>query len=591
MPVGKADYSTVRNQVRQLEGQRTSRSFEIIVADNSGSWTRQDWQASAARTRVLKAARQRGAGFARNMAAEVARGEFLLFCDADDLVGPDWLEHHLRALEVSDFTCGSSLLVDNDSPLLSAALAGFWPAEAPRSRGIHHEGKRVASGNNMGIRVRLFWSVGGFPANYLRSQDIAISLALEHIDVEPAFVPEALVLKVRKRRSFRQAWAVNFESGRSRVRLRRDFRSGPTPAKMVVRSFVRTARAAGRRRQWPERTVVELVQLWGVLVEITRTTCGQAPSTTVSGGQTPPLSLPRQEHGPFTRHTSGLPSPPGIAYRLTGLLLRTGIACRDARRSSVLVYSDTKVGSTTVERWIPAATTRRVVKLHHLRGPQLRRLGPLLIRTLWEGKPSPTSWNGQVMRARLVLDPHSSPWQVVTLVRDPVARAVSHYFYFAEPSRQPFLFGDPDKVDLGALTARAVPELMALVSRDWFVNEFQPVTGIDVYANPFATDEGGNRYRNGRFDVLLLRCEDLATTAARELARFLSTRNPPPFGRERAGARGQVSSIYQRFRAEAQLPEALLDHAYSQRYAQHFYKTPEIAEFRHRWSAKPSTTP
>ena len=86
-------------QLESLAGQIEAPTFEVVIADNGST------DATVRRVlvfeapfelRVVDASRRPGAAHARNAGALAARGAFLVFCDSDDYVEPDWLAQLLR---------------------------------------------------------------------------------------------------------------------------------------------------------------------------------------------------------------------------------------------------------------------------------------------------------------------------------------------------------------------------------------------------------------------------------------------------------------------------------------------------------------
>ena len=93
--------SVIGAQLDALRTQVDAPRFEVLVCDNNST----DGTAEAARAsgqgldlRVIDASGPASASFARNRGAEEARGEVLLFCDADDLVCERWVSELLAAV-------------------------------------------------------------------------------------------------------------------------------------------------------------------------------------------------------------------------------------------------------------------------------------------------------------------------------------------------------------------------------------------------------------------------------------------------------------------------------------------------------------
>ena len=93
----------IEEQIRALAAQRCDEPWEVVIADNGSTdgtlEFARDWSASHDHFLVVDASGLPGTSAARNAGVEVARGELLAFCDADDVVRPDWLAHCAAALD------------------------------------------------------------------------------------------------------------------------------------------------------------------------------------------------------------------------------------------------------------------------------------------------------------------------------------------------------------------------------------------------------------------------------------------------------------------------------------------------------------
>ncbi len=93
----------IEETIRSVLSQ-TIENFEMLVVENhssdSGPEIVAGWAERDSRVRLIMAPPEvRGPGAARNRGLAEARGEWILFLDADDLLEPDYLEHRLSVLK------------------------------------------------------------------------------------------------------------------------------------------------------------------------------------------------------------------------------------------------------------------------------------------------------------------------------------------------------------------------------------------------------------------------------------------------------------------------------------------------------------
>lgn len=91
---------------------QTYKEWELIIVDDCSpaSETEEVLKSVAkmdTRIRIMKTPQNGGAGIARNVGIEAARGKYLAFCDSDDWWYPTKLEEQLRFMQENDypFTC------------------------------------------------------------------------------------------------------------------------------------------------------------------------------------------------------------------------------------------------------------------------------------------------------------------------------------------------------------------------------------------------------------------------------------------------------------------------------------------------------
>jgi hypothetical protein len=139
-------------------------------------------------TRVLDAADRPGAAHARNVGAEAARGEHLLFCDGDDRVTSGWATALLAAAGPGRAVGGHL-----DEEELAVPGQADWRPPATPGELPSFLGHPYLVSANCCVRRDDFVRVGGFDERLTRCEDLALSYALVDAGVELVYAPGAVV--------------------------------------------------------------------------------------------------------------------------------------------------------------------------------------------------------------------------------------------------------------------------------------------------------------------------------------------------------------------------------------------------------------
>jgi len=270
-----------------------------------------------------------------------------------------------------------------------------------------------------------------------------------------------------------------------------------------------------------------------------------------------------------------------VAGRLTGrsYVVSKQVALARMRRHTppIVVFSMGKTGSTAVARAVHDATADRVFQVFRLDADRLKQAEGRYRATARPPYPGAMHlWESEYLLRRPPTA--AAPWTVITTVREPIAQAVSAFFHAS--IRRGVLH---DGATTEALTHTLLAEHWIRTPLRWFDREFVPAFGIDPYAEAFDPTLGYAVVHQSSARVLLVRQENLGD-ASEALARFLGCPAPVAVPTRNEATAKVYAAQYRRYLASVRLPGAVVDEAYSSRYARHFYADHELARFEQRWT-------
>jgi glycosyltransferase involved in cell wall biosynthesis len=181
-------------QLEALARQDWGEAWEVVVSDN-GSTDRSRDVAESYRDRVpglriVDSSGTRGAAHARNVAVRHARADWILSCDADDVVADDWVETMAQALHEHDFVAcrlevnrlNEPWQVESWSNAQASGLIRFSPPFLPS-----------AGGGTLGFKRHVFEAVGGFDVTMKSREDNDFCWRVQLAGIPLHFVEDAVV--------------------------------------------------------------------------------------------------------------------------------------------------------------------------------------------------------------------------------------------------------------------------------------------------------------------------------------------------------------------------------------------------------------
>lgn len=179
----------VRRSYYTLKSQ-TFTDWEWVVVDDGSTDNTAEMVKSISdpRIRLFSYATNRGRGYARNLALEASRGDWMVVWDIDDMYFPDRLERINRArIEGFDFCCSYAVVVDND--LVIKGVRGFHPRSLGLPRYFVHP--------TLACRLSVARDIGYDPA-FRIGEDAPLTWSLDD-NYRGCFIEEALMIYQEER--------------------------------------------------------------------------------------------------------------------------------------------------------------------------------------------------------------------------------------------------------------------------------------------------------------------------------------------------------------------------------------------------------
>ena len=221
--------ATIDEQLGALAAQDYDGPWEVVVADNGSRdatvAVARAWTGRLPGLQVVDASARPGASFARNAGVAATTGDFLAFCDADDIVTPGWLSALVAAGCEYDMVGGPLDLVTlNDDD--SRAWIGW---DCPDDRLAPCQGFLLTVyGGTCGAWRTALEQVGGWNDEYRTHNDRELSWRVQTAALRLGFAPGA-VAHYRMRQSLRVLVRKSYNDGRAMVRIYADYRDAGAP--------------------------------------------------------------------------------------------------------------------------------------------------------------------------------------------------------------------------------------------------------------------------------------------------------------------------------------------------------------------------
>ncbi len=265
----------------------------------------------------------------------------------------------------------------------------------------------------------------------------------------------------------------------------------------------------------------------------------------------------------------------------------------------IIVYQMGKVGSTSV--WKSLEALHLNIPIYHVHGMTHQSVAKQIQKSQERFKKLRSIYyeisHAEYLRHQLDHQKITSPWQVITLVRDPIAQTLSSFFQALEMK---FKLGTDES---GSTSHQAQEQLLNYITQSfydryvnnpdrdhpfaWFNQEMKTSLGIDVFSeasSPRAQTASDYYIFSGAIaHVLLLKLESLNEVSKQAFQDFLGIENFTLITSNLGTQKRRYGSLYKEFTKRVALPESYLDRMYRSPMVKAFYSDAEIDGFYRRW--------
>jgi glycosyltransferase involved in cell wall biosynthesis len=207
-------------QLEALSGQECQVSWEVLIVDNGSTdatvATARSFQSKLPLLKIIRE-HKRGRHHACNAGAEAAQGDMLVFIDGDDEVAPGFLEAMAKALGANDIVGGKF-----DHRHLNAANRGGYGEVQTENLSPGFGFLPFASGGSLGIRSKVFKSIGGFANDKAFCEDVDLSWRAQ-LKGYRIYFEKAAVSCIRQRDGLLKMYRQHRNFGAGRTLLYRDY--------------------------------------------------------------------------------------------------------------------------------------------------------------------------------------------------------------------------------------------------------------------------------------------------------------------------------------------------------------------------------
>lgn len=238
------DADTIGAQLDALSQQSWPGQWEVIVSDNGSTDESmkvvEGYRQKLQNLTVVDSSDRQGSSHARNVAAEIATGEVLLFCDANDIVAPNWLETLGRAVAEHDF---AACRLDTEKLNKPWQYKSWHNSQRDGLIKFNPPYLPFAGAGTLGVKRVIHEKVNGFDESVMKLVDVDYCWRIQLLGTKLHFVKDTAIY-YRYPKKISSGFKQMFHIGENTVMLYKKYKINgmpdiPQPFKSGILAWVR----------------------------------------------------------------------------------------------------------------------------------------------------------------------------------------------------------------------------------------------------------------------------------------------------------------------------------------------------------------
>ncbi len=253
-------------------------------------------------------------------------------------------------------------------------------------------------------------------------------------------------------------------------------------------------------------------------------------------------------------------------------------------RPPIVVLTPGKVGSSSIYNTLKKQLSNDIFHIYHIKGESIEDARQNHLSSGRKSIPLHLIVS-KYLNKRLAA--YKGKIYIITVVREPISREVSSFFQNAD-----FHNYQLNQKDITSAVENSLVRLNEIFEENicmrldvWFQSELKDNFGIDVFQEKFHNKQGYKIIKNGRFNLLLLKMEDMETVFPNAIQDFLENKKKIKMKNSNVSSDKEYGEIYGKVRTRLGINSIVMDKIITSNYFNYFY-TDKREEVKTKWLKK-----